>query len=120
MHTQRSSRILGLLHRVAATAFSTVALACDDVVFYAGDAATRIFFLEDGDLEYVQHGSKQVVQLQTWISEPVMWTSWVHMGNLVARAECQFTVVSAPLFVSTMAHSEFGAKLARDHAVDFI
>eukprot|EP00747_Dinoflagellata_sp_TGD_P132776 gnl/TRDRNA2_/TRDRNA2_175115_c3_seq1.p1 gnl/TRDRNA2_/TRDRNA2_175115_c3~~gnl/TRDRNA2_/TRDRNA2_175115_c3_seq1.p1 ORF type:complete len:155 (-),score=19.50 gnl/TRDRNA2_/TRDRNA2_175115_c3_seq1:177-599(-) len=72
-------------------------------MFDAGDTARQMFFLKSGSLTYIQLDGKMLqppIEEGQWISEPVMWTRWRHLG------ECRVEALTELILIDSTAFSE--------------
>jgi len=94
--------------RVFGRALSAAALAHGDMIFTCGEQARRVVFVSSGALEYTlgevtdspQHGEAhgEVLRENKWVCEAVLWTPWLHLGDLLAVTESQIVSVDAASF----------------------
>merc|ERR1712217_883733 len=62
------------------------------------------------------HGLRKLEHLVQgqWISEPVLWTHWMHRGALTATADCRLCLIDAFTFqsaVTSFDHDDFNPKV---------
>lgn len=82
-----------------------------DIIFCAGDqghdttSEKLVRFVTKGTLDYTQHGASSFIDTEThtvevgsWISEHVLWTQWVHCGDLRTTSECTLLALSTLKF----------------------
>merc|ERR1712079_272470 len=99
-------------HRLCNCALQKKGLAEMDVTFVAAEVASYMYFVTSGSLTYclaaetstdlgIQNDDEVTMPVtsENWISEPVLWTPWIHMGTL------QVIVASELIFVDA---NEFG------------
>lgn len=61
------------------------------------DDSNVVVRAEDSEVE-----SNSVVVLEgQWVSEPILWTSWQHVGDLHSSTECQVITINAELFANS-------------------
>lgn len=106
--------------RIFSSAVSAASLARDDQAFSCGVQARHMIFLSNGALEYllgameeevrppvspISEGTSsefspqsEMVLEGTWVAEAVLWTPWIHLGDLFALQESQIVVVDAMKF----------------------
>jgi len=91
------------MRRVCHLAVSIKLLSRDDIVFSIGEipAVPKMFFLLSGVMEYTT--PDYVAQVRsgwesTWMSEAVLWTTWMHVGELSATEDSQVLVLDALAF----------------------
>merc|ERR1711920_186981 len=78
-----------------------------------------MFFVTGGKLSYNRGTCEQMkVTSKHWISEPSLWTTWAHLGSLVARVECHFIAIDAQRFVNIT--SNFSTHHASTYAEKFV
>merc|ERR1712080_189401 len=78
-----------------------------------------MFFVIGGKLSYNRGAWEQMkVTKKHWISEPSLWTTWTHLGSLVARVECRFIAIDASRFVNITSH--FSTHHASTYAEKFV
>jgi len=103
--------------------FFTKALQCNalargDFVFCCGEEATAVIFASSGTFEYTlgecagdasgdlgagaapSSEAGEFISEGQWVSEAVLWTAWMHLGDFQAITECQTVLVSAEQFAS--------------------
>lgn len=83
-----------------------------DVIFCAGEVVTDIalHFITSGYLQYIQLTEKDEhivlgVHKGMWVCEPVLWTTWVHQGDMQTTTECTFLDIEQPIFHHIMMRS---------------
>merc|ERR1739848_807623 len=92
--------------RICHTAVSRSSFTRGDVIFCAGDVPqfARMNFVVDGHLKYSQYGDlptetrQASVAKNTWLGEPVLYTQWAHVGDLVTMTESSFVHLHAAAF----------------------
>jgi hypothetical protein len=111
-----------LCHR----AVSSMAIAQNQTIFSRGEQPTvpSMLFLTQGTMSYSINGvTWEHVERDTWIAEHVLWTSWIFHGTLVAKTECQVTMVHAERFQELMLEQPLDVAEgvdARDYAKEFM
>lgn len=102
-----------VMRKVCHSGMSMLQVAAGDIVFSAGEIALtpRMFFVCIGSLQYIAHSAEVLnVEERTWLSEAVIWTTWMHRGQLSGLRECRICVLEAPVFqqiVSKFEHPDF-------------
>jgi len=91
------------MRKVCHTAVSTKMFSRHDLVFSIGEIphAPQMFFILHGHLEYTNPTEAKLIRCsdkRPWISEAVLWTSWMHVGELTALTNCQLVLVDALAF----------------------
>lgn len=95
--------------RVFSKALVSTSAARDDNVFSCGQQATSMYFVGRGMLEYVvgefedadpspRQAALELLVEGQWISEPVLWAPWIHLGDLVSLQMSQLIAVNAEKF----------------------
>lgn len=94
-----------MMMRVCREAISSSNLTADDCVFYKGTVSTHMVFVVAGRLQYRRtvpvEGLMQTdvsADLQEWICEVALWSTWVHLGSLKATTDCNLIRISAHHF----------------------
>jgi len=88
---QYHERNLAAMRAICHKAVVEIALVADQVLFVCGQAAERMYFLIDGNLEYVKESCErgkintQAVIGSQWISEAALFVRWFHPGNMSAK-----------------------------------
>jgi len=89
--------------KVCRLAVSMVPVSVGDIVFSAGEMlpVPKMFIVCDGAVRYdMFNGDTVQVNTGDWCAEPVLWTSWVHRGDLVGTGNCKLCVVDVNSFQS--------------------
>jgi len=88
------------LYEVSHKAMGETALVARNELFSLGKAAEKMYFLTSGALEYQHREMALCATLHEgqWISEPVLWMSWVHCGKLSAFTSCEIVDLHAAKF----------------------
>jgi len=98
--------------RVFSNAVHTKSHAKDDAIFTVGVEATIMVFLCSGLLSYTrgesigesedeeqpQSDCTETLSDGQWACEPVLWTTWVHVGDLHACRESQIMAIDSAKF----------------------
>lgn len=90
-----------LLRRVCHLAMATLWLASGDVMFSKGEEPNdpKMCFVMSGSLIYTdKDGEKTQLTERMWVAEGVLWTSWRHMGSLVATNDVKLGLLDALSF----------------------
>lgn len=74
-----------VIHRICNTALQQKHFAVNDHVFDNGDEAVAMHFVKAGTFEYRRRDPP--LCKNTFVSEPTLWTSWRHRGDMVAMQE---------------------------------
>jgi hypothetical protein len=102
MFTQRSRFVMA---RICRQSMVEMALSRDDTLFGIGETAHAMYFVVRGVLRYKSwmladasrlHGV--LLNAQHWCCEAVLWTQWVHQGDMSADIECLLMALDAAKF----------------------
>jgi len=89
------------LRQVAVAAVTELLLAENDLIFIRGSIAKTAFNVLDGvfsyERDFAEMEMEEVVR-PAWISEQVLWTNWVHQGDLGSRTTCRCLALDAKAF----------------------
>lgn len=94
------------LFEVCHKAMSEVSLATSIELFVFGQAATKVFFLQSGVIEY-HHAQNDAVSdvveadgsgVHQWFCEAVLWVKWEHRGRASAVSPTEFVALDAQEF----------------------
>lgn len=98
------------MKRLCHTAIRTIHLSMDDTLFSDGDTAKAMFFVVDGNLEYLHRSGQQAVKLLAgeWIAEMVLWTPWEHHGETRANTESSLVALDSTTFHKVILGSKAG------------
>jgi len=119
---------LATMSRLANTAISRKLLAQFDSLFYPGEAATHMYFVVQGRLQYIRVdplGEDDHVEWvdkgEDWISEPVLWTpSWIHLGVANAEMECDLLMIDAAKFHGIISLNPAVHQTVSGYAANFV
>ena len=115
-------------------------LARGDLLFACGEEAKCMYFLAWGRLSYsLGHfaqplpgsPSSDILPNQDeedtehlyeghWVSEPVLWVEWLHLGDAQACTECQLLAVPKDMFSEAIASSRPLFRCLREYAARFV
>jgi len=103
-------RMKCVMHRLCHMCLKPQSHAENEVVFSAGEKATRMLFIQestggvsDGHLEYTTaFGEKLFPSNGDWVSEAVLWTDWRHRGELMSITTNDLIGVDPNLFMEVM------------------
>lgn len=105
----------------------------DEIVFYAGEACSRMYVIISGHAQYCANvqprdappgvGPTQVrrmVHSGQWLSEAALWTGWVHRGELRAVTECLIFALDASGFARVISSHKSAHAYAATYARKFV
>lgn len=111
------------LRLVCHSAISGLFLSRGDVLFseFEVPPIPQMFILLSGKLSYAQClGGISEVGPKSWISEALLWTTWVHRGLAQATAECRLQVLNAPRFADIVGMYRSPKRYAFKYAGRFV
>jgi len=75
-------------------------ISAGDVVFSAGEIPSepKMYVVISGMLAYNRGVEEVKVTEREWIAEHVLWTEWVHLGDLISTVDCRLCVLDAVVF----------------------
>lgn len=91
MHMTQDVILRKSMERLCQFAFTSISIAQDEEMFSLGDEGNGMFFVKTGMLRYsVNNAASEPggkvpyngISPGMWVTEPVLWTSWRHMGWL--------------------------------------
>merc|ERR1712203_152549 len=94
-----------------------------DIFFTAGEIPKRaeMYFLLRGAMVYVgPDGFEFDVAKKTWFCEACLWTSWVHMGDMVAVSDSSILCLDAEAFHHIATSFPALLEMARTYATSYI
>jgi len=73
-----------------------------EVLFRLGEAASKMFHVVSGELNYYlgMHRAGILVQSPSMACEAVLWMSWEHCGRMVANSFCDLVAVDSRSFIA--------------------
>lgn len=103
-------------------------LANGEVLFFPGEQATHMYFLDAGRVEYSKPSrggsstlTESVERKDAWIAEPVLWTSsWIHVGRPTAKKESDLLSFSPKDFADTVTLSPSATLVVSTYARCFV
>eukprot|EP00931_Biecheleriopsis_adriatica_P049681 TRINITY_DN28742_c0_g1_i1.p1 TRINITY_DN28742_c0_g1~~TRINITY_DN28742_c0_g1_i1.p1 ORF type:complete len:846 (-),score=139.37 TRINITY_DN28742_c0_g1_i1:52-2589(-) len=90
-----------LMRQICHSAVSAVTVSKADVIFERGELPRepKMIFLRKGTLRYTLNRLEFTDLTEGgWITEHVLWTSWVYHGTLWAESNCHLLLLDANLF----------------------
>lgn len=71
-----------------------------DVIFSAGEIPSepKMYIVCNGLLVYNRGIEEIKVTERQWVAEPVLWTDWVHLGDLISTGDCRLCSLDAIVF----------------------
>jgi len=119
----RDDTMLNSMERLCIKALRTFSHATDEVCFTLGDEALFMYFVKEGEYEYVLLND-QVMDVplseKLWVSEAVLWTTWRHRGWLKATGPSEVLALSPDKFVEVLHLHPKPWYLAMHYGVDFV
>jgi len=82
----------GVMNSISNGCISDMSLARGDVAFVSGQVAHSMLLVSDGCLDFIavsatREEAPQQVEKGRWVCEAVLWTKWIHQGQLQASIE---------------------------------
>merc|ERR1712232_392600 len=114
-HATRA-RSSNAVYMICSKTITRVGMAREDVLFCCGDVASHMHCVLEGKFCYIQGTATEVVKQQWWISEAILWTSWIHLGDLQAIRESQLASIDAAGMAEVTNSYPQAWQLARDYA----
>jgi hypothetical protein len=89
-----------VMRRVCHYGMHTFLWSNGDVVFTRGEAPSepKMYFVLKGQLEYTSRTETTVLDKNSWVAEPVIWTQWTYKGTLTATNDCKLAALLAKTF----------------------
>lgn len=112
-----------VMRKVCHTCVKVTLVSAGDVIFNAGELSSKpqMYLVLSGTAQYVsERGKITTVEQGHWISEAVLWTLWMHRGNLTVTSDGRLCAVDALQFhaiASQFQHRDFSPKV---YAGDFV
>lgn len=92
-------RCLSVINMICCTAIHEDRLSREDVLFHCGEAAKKMYIVEEGKLAYLREKHKmQLCSHGEWCSEVILWCPWVHRGDMHARTDCTVLALDSEQF----------------------
>eukprot|EP00448_Togula_jolla_P038783 CAMPEP_0170635714 /NCGR_PEP_ID=MMETSP0224-20130122/37377_1 /TAXON_ID=285029 /ORGANISM="Togula jolla, Strain CCCM 725" /LENGTH=336 /DNA_ID=CAMNT_0010965249 /DNA_START=30 /DNA_END=1037 /DNA_ORIENTATION=+ len=89
-----------VMQKVCNVALQQVVLSEGDVLFSLGETAHSMFFVKSGEMKYarLRHNhtwEREQLEKKHWFCEAVLWTAWVHQGNMRANSDSELSAVDS-------------------------
>jgi len=86
-----------VMNVVSNNCIDNLSLARGDVVFGSGQVARYLLLVSDGVLDYIPvvTDTEEHVVKGRWVAEAVLWTKWVHQGQMQASIEARAMLVDS-------------------------
>lgn len=116
-----SVEFMPTLQRIASCIGNKI-LSVGEVLFFPGEKATHMYFLEMGQLKYLraEQNVQVVEQKANWIAEPALWTSWIHLGRAMAVMESDVMIMNPKSFADMVTLSPAAFELVATYAANFV
>jgi len=108
----------------------------EDIVFCAGEASSRMFFVVSGHVQYMARIPsrdvdprrpesittlvRRTLQGGQWLSEAALWTAWIHRGELRPITDCLFFALEASGFARVISSHQSAHIFAAAYARKFV
>jgi CRP-like cAMP-binding protein len=114
-----------VMRKVCHIAMNVSHICTGDIVFEAGETPSppRMYIISSGLCQYLSiTGQVKEIGQGSWVSEATLWTSWMHLGRLLAQTDTIILELDAKVFqeiVSQFEHPDFDPRLyAREFVED--
>jgi len=110
------------MHRLCSVALSSKPLAMEDPLFFHGEEATHMYFVNRGRIRYIRMQDEVAVMAEkgSCLCEAVLWVNWYHRGDALATSESEVLTLEASMFGEVMRSNPKVQALAADYAAFFI
>ncbi|CAK9021361.1 unnamed protein product [Durusdinium trenchii] len=111
-----------VMYRLCHKAMKFKHFASEDVCFTEAEGGKFMWVLIEGAFSYIRAGHLyELDSCGTWLSEPVLWTTWWHRGNLeTASTSGQLAFVAAQAFVKCFKSHPRPWLYARTYAMKYV
>jgi hypothetical protein len=112
---------------------SQASLAREELVFEEDSVAICMRFVLSGVVQYQKdvttgsesHGMESLsssgrCQQGIWMSEPALWTSWLHVGSAHTTTECEVASLSADEFAKAVLKESILGSQVQEYAIRFL
>jgi len=107
--------------RIYQQAVEEVSTVVGQELFNAGDEASRMLFILNGDLRYTvdERQGEAEVAAGHFVSEAALWIQWKHAGQLVASTHCELLAVVSENLFSAIGEQRASQRYAKFFAKHF-
>jgi len=89
-----------VMQKVCNVSLQQVVLSEGDVLFSLGETAHSMYFVKSGEMRYTRlqddhTWEREELTRAHWSCEAVLWTSWVHQGNMRANIDSELLAVNS-------------------------
>lgn len=90
----------GVMNSISNNCISSMTLASGDVAFGSGQEAHSMLLVSEGILDFIavsadKDEAPEQVEKGCWVSEAVLWTKWIHQGQMQASVESTSMLVNS-------------------------
>jgi hypothetical protein len=113
---------ISVIHGICSKAIDTMSLARGDLTFFSGHVAESMQIVTDGICEYVPVHDPVAVEpilRGTCVSEPVLWTKWIHQGHMRAVVESLTLRLIGQKFREVLLHCAMVTPQVRKYGIAF-
>jgi hypothetical protein len=102
-----------VMRKICHSATSMCIVSCGDIIFNPGETPLqpKMYICCDGKLRFISiNGSVKFLHQKSWVSEAVLWTAWMHRGELRATTDSRLAMIDAKMFqdiASTFDYPDF-------------
>lgn len=105
---------------ICCTAIQEDHLSLGDLLFHCGEAAKKMYFVEEGKLAYLREKYEMALfEVAEWCCEIILWSPWVHRGDMHARTDCTILALDPEHFQEVVLSFPSDAELPRRYAKEF-
>lgn len=111
-----------VMHGICNSASESLSLARSDVAFSEGQVAESMVIVTAGVLDYIpmeEESHEEKVEPGHWCCEAVLWTKWVHQGQLQASVESTVVRIHGATFRGILKNYGFVLKFCRQYGSTF-
>lgn len=116
------------MRRICHMAISRLALCRGDILFNQGEIPPKpsMFFCMNGKFHYQRYfegglaGRLQPIRQEQIFCEQVLWTQWVHLGQMRARSESNLFLLDAEKFQSIASQFQTREFYPKKYAKEFV
>jgi len=112
-----------VMSRVCNNCITNMSFARGDVAFGSGQVATSMLIVKDGIMDFIAMlgpTHPEPIEKGHWVSEAVLWTKWIHQGQLQASIESTAVLVDSAKLKNELIKNGPVMGFVRTYAHDFI
>eukprot|EP00747_Dinoflagellata_sp_TGD_P136730 gnl/TRDRNA2_/TRDRNA2_175590_c1_seq6.p1 gnl/TRDRNA2_/TRDRNA2_175590_c1~~gnl/TRDRNA2_/TRDRNA2_175590_c1_seq6.p1 ORF type:complete len:306 (+),score=34.07 gnl/TRDRNA2_/TRDRNA2_175590_c1_seq6:24-920(+) len=109
-----------VVQALCSSGIKEVIVSLEDMIFNAGVHATDMYFLKRGAANYFFRGECRSLYSGSWFSEAVLWTPWIHRGDMKCVLDCNLTALDSTTFREVMKKHTSVLNMPRRYAHAFL